>query len=84
MAEQRGNAASPVRAPDTPPALAIGVGIAAVLIGSLVAGLGSGLVAALGTVLLAIGAIVAGIGVVAAGVRLGIQWADYDRSRSAG
>ena len=68
------------RKPDTPPTFAIVAGMVIVVLGGLLAGLGTGFFAVLGGIVGVLGLVIAGIGVVAAGVRLGTQWADYDRA----
>jgi hypothetical protein len=71
----------PARVPEpgTSPTFCIVAGVITVAVGMLVGLGGSGFVAA-GAIMSTVGAVVAGVGVVAAGVRLGMQWADYDRA----
>ena len=68
------------REPSTSPTFGMVVGVITIALGALVAGLGDGMFAVIGTIMTAIGLVFAGIGVVAAGVRLGMEWADYDRA----
>lgn len=67
------------RMPGTSPAFAMGAGIVGVLVGGAIASLGTGFFALVGAAIGVFGFLVALIGVVAAGVRLGLEWADYDR-----
>ena len=66
--------------PSTSPTFGMVVGVITIALGVLVAGLGDGVFAVIGTIMAALGLVFAGIGVVAAGVRLGMEWADYDRT----
>jgi hypothetical protein len=66
--------------PDTPPAFQIGAGAAILVLGATLVGFGGAGLAVVGTAVLVVGSVVTGVGVVAAGVRLGIEWADYDRA----
>jgi hypothetical protein len=69
-----------VRKPPTPPEFVITSGVVLVVLGVLGGFATSGFLNVLGAALLVVGAAVAGVGVVAAGVRLGTEWADYDRA----
>lgn len=68
----------PVPRPEHPAGVIVAGFILAVVGGGLIATL-SQVLAIAGSVLAGIGSILVGIGVIAAGVRLGAQWAAYDR-----
>ena len=66
------------REPGTSPTFLIVTGVVVVVLG-MVLTLGGSVLAAVGAIIGVFGAVIAAIGVVAAGVRLGTEWADYDR-----